>query len=133
MEDDCFLLDVSAEAELVDLFFLPEFFLSLFLFSWGHFESMSQVLEGDCNIAFVSALTAFLMASSQESRSRPRASNWAWIEGLRPSRKYWIMISSFEVVARSNSWKTASRYSRCAAQSKTSSSWCWESFLIFPH
>ena len=115
MEDDCFPLDVSAGVELVDLFF--ESFSSLLaaLFPRGHLESMSRVLAGDCSDAFASALTAFSTASSQESRSLPRASNWARMEGLRPSRKYQIMISLLGVAAESNSWRTASKCSKCAA------------------
>ena len=132
MEDDCFPLDMSAGVESVDLFF--ESFSSLLagLFSRGHFESMSRVLAGDCSNVFAFALTVFLTASSQESRSLPQASNWAQIEDFRPSRKYWIMISSLGVAEGSNSWKTASRCSKCAAQSRISSSWCWKSLLIFP-
>ena len=66
MENDCFPLDMSAEAELVYLFFLPESFLSFLtgLFPWGHLESMSRVLEEDCSNAFTFALTVFLTASS---------------------------------------------------------------------
>ena len=117
MEDDCFPLDVSAGTELVDLFFPLEFFSSFLagLFPWGHFESMSLVLAEDCSNAFASALTAFSTAFSQESRYLPRASNWAWTESFRSFQKYRIMISSFGVAARSNSWKTACRYSRWAA------------------
>ena len=65
---------MSAGVELVDLFF--ESFSSLLagLFSWEHLESMSRVLAGDCNDAFAFALTAFLTASSQESRFLLRAS-----------------------------------------------------------
>ena len=95
MEDNCFPLDMSAGVVLVDLFFPLESFSSFFLFFRGHLESMLRVLEEDCSIDFASALTAFSTASSQESRSRPRASNWAWMEGLRSFRKYRIMISSF--------------------------------------
>ena len=68
---------MSARAELVDLFFQPEFF-SFFLvglFLCGHLESMLQVLEEDCNNVFAFTLTVFLTASFQESRSRPQASN----------------------------------------------------------
>ena len=112
MEEDCFPLDVSAEAESVDLFF--ESFSSFLagLFPQGYLESISRILEEDCSNAFASALTAFSTASSQESRSLPRASNWARTEGLRPSRKYQIMISLFGVAAGSNSWRTACRCSR---------------------
>ena len=131
MEEDGFLLDVSAEAESVDLFF--ESFSSFLagLFPWGHLEFISRILEEDCSNAFASTLTAFLTASSQESRSLPQASNWALAEGLRPSRKYRIMISSFGVAAGSNSRRTACRCSRWAAQSRTSSSWYCEFLLIF--
>ena len=102
---------------------LPESFSSFIagLFPWGHFESISRVPEGGCSNAFASASTAFSTASSQEFSSRPRASNCARMEGLRPSRKYRIRISSFGVAAGSNSWRTACRCSRCAAQSRTSS------------
>ena len=46
MEDDCFPLDVSAEAESVDLFF-PESLSSFFagLFSRGYLKSISWVLK----------------------------------------------------------------------------------------
>ena len=57
----------------------------------------------DCSNAFASALTAFLTASFQEFWFRPRVSNWAQTEGLRPSQKYQIMVSSFGVAAESNS------------------------------
>ena len=69
MEEDCFLLDISAKGELMDLFFSPESFSSFLagLFPRGHLESMSQILEEDCSNAFTSALTAFSTASSQES------------------------------------------------------------------
>ena len=72
MEDVCFPLNVSAEAELVDLFFPPESFSSFLagLFPLGHLESMSRVIDKDWSIAFASTLTAFSMASFQESRSR---------------------------------------------------------------
>ena len=125
---------MSTRTESVDLFFPLEFFSSFLagLFPRGHLESMSQVLAEDCSNAFASVLTAFLTASSQESRFLPWASNWARTESLRLFRKYWIMISSFGVAAGSNSRRTACRCSRWAAQSRTSSSWYWEFFLIFP-
>ena len=121
---ELFSTDVSAEGESIDLFFPPESFSSFLtgLFPWGHLESMSQILKEDYSNAFASALTAFLTASSQESLFRPRVSNWARTEGLRLSRKYWILVSSFGMAAESNSRKTACRYSRWAAQSRTSSS-----------
>ena len=122
---------MSARVELVDLFFPPESVSSFFLFSWRHLESILRVLEEDCSIAFAFALTAFSTASFQKSRSRPRASNWARIEVLRLSRKYQIMISLFRMAARSKSRRTVSSCSRYAAQSRTSSSWCWESLWIF--
>ena len=134
MEDNCFPLDVSAGTESVDLFFPLESFSSFLagLLSQGHLKSMSRVLAEDCSNAFASALTAFSTASFQESRSLSQASNWARIEGLRPSRKHQIMIFSFRAVAGSNSLRTAYRCSRWAVQSRTSSSWYWESLLIFP-
>ena len=66
MEEDCFPLDMSAEGELVDLFFLLASFSSFLagLFPLGHLESMLRVLAEDWSIAFVSALTAFSTASS---------------------------------------------------------------------
>ena len=66
MEDVCFPLDMSAGAELVDLFFPPESFSSFLatLFPLGHLESMSQIMEKDWSITFASALTAFSTASS---------------------------------------------------------------------
>ena len=72
MKDDYFLLDVLAEAELVDLFF-PESFSFLFtgLLPWEHLESILRMLEDDWSIAFASTLTAFSTASSQEFRSWP--------------------------------------------------------------
>ena len=75
MEDGGFLLDESARAESVALFF-RKLFSSFFagLFPQGYLESTSQVLE-DWSIAFVSTLMAFFKASSQKSRLRPRASN----------------------------------------------------------
>ena len=77
MEEDCFPLDVSAEGESVDLFFLLESLSSFLagLLPLGHLESMSRVLAEDWSIAFASALMVFLTASSQESRSWPQASN----------------------------------------------------------
>ena len=77
MEEDCFLLDVSAEGESVDLFFPPESFSSFLAgrFPRGHRESMSRILAEDCSNAFASALTAFSTASSQESWFWPRVSN----------------------------------------------------------
>ena len=133
MEDDCFPLDVLAKTESVDLFFLSESFSSFLagLFSWGHLESMLWVPAEDCSNAFASALTVFSTASSQESRFLPQTSNWARTEALRPFRKYRIMISLFGVAARSNSRRTASRCFKWAAQLRTSSSWYWESLLIF--
>ena len=85
MEDDCFLLDVLAEAESVDLFF-PESFSSFFvsLFPWRHLESILQVLKDDWSNAFIFGLTAFSTASFQESSSRPRTSNWAQMQDFRP-------------------------------------------------
>ena len=90
MEDICFPRDVLVGAELVDLFFPSKSFFSFLagLFLRKHLESMLQVLEEDWSIAFVSALTAFSMASSQESRSQSRVSNWAQTEGFRSSRKH---------------------------------------------
>ena len=118
----------------MDLFFISESFSSFLAgrFPREHRESMSRILEEDCNNAFTSTLTVFSTASSQESWFRPRVSNWARMEGLRPSWKYRIMVSLFRVAAGSNSRRTACRYSRWAAQSRTSSSWCWKSLLIFP-
>ena len=133
VENDCFPLDVLARTGLVDLFFLESlssFFVGLF--PQRHLESILQMLKDDWSIAFASALMVFSTASSQESRSRPWTSIWAWTEGFRPSRKYRIMISLFGAAAGSNSWKTAYRCSRWAVQSKTSSCWCWEFFLNFP-
>ena len=77
MEEDCFPLDVSAEGESVDLFFPLESLSSFLagLLPLGQLKSMLRVLVEDWSIAFASALTAFSTASSQESRSRPRASN----------------------------------------------------------
>ena len=123
MEDVCFPLDVSAGAESVDLFFPPESFSPFLasLFPLGHLESMLRVMEKDWSIAFVSALTAFSMASSQESRSRLRVSIWARTEGFRPSRKHRIMIRPVGAALGSNSRRTACRCSRWAAQSRTSS------------
>ena len=134
MEDNYFPLDVSARIESVDLFFPPESFSSFLasLFPRRYLDSMSRVLAEDCSNAFASTLTAFLTASSQESRSLPWASNWAGREGFRPFQKYRIMISLFKVAVGSNSWKTTYKCSRWATQSRTSSSWYWESFLIFP-
>ena len=102
MENDCFPLDVSAGKESVDLFFPLESFSSfpVGLFSRGHLESMLWVLADDCSNVFASALTAFSTVSSQEFRSLPWASNWARMKGLRPFRKYQIIISSFGVTAR---------------------------------
>ena len=90
MEDDCFPLDISAKIESIDLFFPLESFSSFLagLFPREYLESMSQVLAEDCSDVFASTLTAFSTASSQESRFLPRASKWARMEGLRPSRKY---------------------------------------------
>ena len=133
VEEDCFPLDVSAEGELVDLIFLPESFSSFLtgLFPQWHLESMLQILEEDCSNAFASTLTAFSTASLQESWFRPRVSNWAQTEGFRSFLKYQIMVSSFGVAVGSNSWRIACRCFRWAIQSRTSSSWCWESLLIF--
>ena len=99
VEEDYFLLDVSAEGESVDLFFLLESFSSFIvgLFFLGYPESMLRVLEGDWSITFAFALTAFSTTSFQEFRSWARASNWARIEGFRSFMKHWIMISSFGV------------------------------------
>ena len=105
VEKNCFPLDVSIEGELVDLFFLSKsfsFFL-IGLFSWGHLESMSRILEEDYNNAFASPLTAFSTASFQESWFWPRLSNWARTEGFRSSWKCWILITSFGVAVGSNS------------------------------
>ena len=132
VEDDCFSLDVSAEAELIDLFFsnsLSSVFAGLF--PWRHLESILRVLEDNWSIVFVFTLAAFSTASSQKSRSRPRASKWVRAKGFRSFRKHWIMISLFGVAARSNSWRTACKCSRWAVYLRTSSCWCWESFLSF--
>ena len=96
----------------MDLFF--QSFLSFLtgLFLWGHLESMLGILEEDCSNVFAFALTVFSTTSSQESRSLPRASNWARTEGLRSSRKYQIIFSLFGVAAGSNSRRTACRCSR---------------------
>ena len=63
VEDDCFLLDVSARAELVNLFFpesLSSFFADLFL--WRHLEFILRVLKNSWSIAFASI---FSTASSK--------------------------------------------------------------------
>ena len=116
-ENDCFPLDVLARLESVDLFFPPESFSSFLagLFPRRQLESMSQVIARDCSDAFASALTDFLTASFQKSRSLLWTSNWAQMEGLRSFRKYRIMISLLGVATGSNFWRTASRYSRCVA------------------
>ena len=106
----------------LSLFRVFLFFLSS-LFSWGHLESILQVLEDDYSNVFAFALTAFSTTSSQESRSQSRVSNWAQLKGLRPFRKYRIIVSLFGVVAGSNSWKTACRCSKWAIQSRIFSSW----------
>ena len=48
MEDDCFSIDISARADLVNLFFLESFF-SFFvgLFPQRHLESILWVLENN--------------------------------------------------------------------------------------
>ena len=132
VEDDCFPLDMSIGAELIDLFFsksLTSFFAGLF--PQGHLESILQVLEDDWSIVFASMLTAFSTAFFQKSRSRPQTSNWARTEDFRSSKNYRIMISLFGVVAESNSWRTACKCFRGAVQLRTSSCWCWESLLSF--
>ena len=123
VEEDCFPLNVSAEGESVDLFFLLESFSSFLvgLFPLGHFKSMLRVLAQDYSITFVSALTAFFTTSFQEFKSGLGVSIWARIEGFRSCKKHQIMIRSFGVVPGSNSWRTACRYSRWAAQLRTSS------------
>ena len=85
MENNYFPLDISAGAELVDLFF-PESFSSFFadLFPRRHLESISQVLENDWSNVFASTLTVFSTNFFQKFSSQPHASNWAWIESLRP-------------------------------------------------
>ena len=70
------------------------------------------------------------MTSSQVSRFRPRLLVWAQIEDLRQLEKYQIRTSLLEAVARSNSWSTIYKCSKCAAQSVIFSSWYWESLLI---
>ena len=67
MEKDCVLLDVSAEGELVDLFFPLEFFSSFLvgLFPLRLLKSMSRVLEENWSFAFAFALTAFSTSSSK--------------------------------------------------------------------
>ena len=133
VKNNCYLLNMSARAESLNLFFLPEFFSFLAgLFSWGYLESISRVLEDDCSNAFAFVLTAFSTTSSQKSKFRPRVSNWAQTEGLRPFQNYRIMISLFGVAIGSKPWRTAYRYSRWAAQLRTSSRWYCKSFLIFP-
>ena len=97
-------MDVSAEGVLVDLVFL-ESFSSFFvgLFPWGHLKSILKVIEADCSNVLAFTLMVFSTASSQKSKSRPRVSNCAQIEGFRPSLKYRIIIFLSGVVARSNS------------------------------
>lgn len=114
----------SAEGKLVDLVFSESFSSFLAgLFPWEHLESILWVLEDDCSNVFTSALTAFSTASFQESKSRPRTSNWAQTESFKPSQKYRIMISSFGIVVGLNSWKTSCRCSKWTAQLRASSSW----------
>ena len=123
VEKDCFLLDISAEGELIDLFFPPEFFSSFLvcLFPLKHLKSISRVLEKDSSIVFTSALMAFSMAFFQEFRLWARAFNLARTEGFRPFKKHQIMISSFGVASGSNFWRTACKCSRWAAQLRISS------------
>lgn len=64
MENNYFLLDVSARAESMDFFF-PEFFFCFFMgmFPWGHLESILRVLEDDCRNVFAFVLIVFSMVS----------------------------------------------------------------------
>ena len=70
------VLDISTKGVSVDLV-LSKSFSSIFvgLFSWRHLKSILQILKNDCNNAFASALTAFLMVFFQESSSWPLISN----------------------------------------------------------
>ena len=133
-EDWVPLDDALAGGFWEDLFFSKSLeSLSSFLVGrWpqGHQESICRVPDGAWRLALASALTVLSTTSSQESSSRSLTSNWARIEGRRPSRKYRIMVSLLGAATESNSRRTACRCSRCAAQSKTSSCWYWESLLI---
>ena len=96
---------------------LSESFSSFFvnLFPWGYLKSISRVLKDDYSNVFTFVLMAFLTASSQESSSRPWASNWAQREGLRPSWKYRIIVFLLGIAIELNSQKTACKCSRGAA------------------
>ena len=65
--------------------------------------SISHRIDGGCRLAFASASIAFLTSSSQLSCSRPRYSIWAFIDGLRPSRKNQIRSDSSRAPSSSNS------------------------------
>ena len=53
------------------------------------------------------------------------------MDGFRPSSKYLTIVDSVGAATRSNSIKIDWRCLRWEAQSYTSSSWYWESFLSF--
>ena len=127
------LNNALAEGFWEDLFFLKSLkSLSSFLIGcWprGHRESISLVPDRAWRLALASASTVLSITSSQESRSRSLTSNWAQMEGRRSSRKYRIMVSLFGAATESNSWRTAYKCSKYAAQSRTSSCLYWESLL----
>ena len=106
-----------------DLFFSKSLeFMSSFLvgcWPWEHWESIFLVPDGAWRLALALASTVLSTISSQQSRSWFLTSNWAWMEGQRPSRKYRIMVSSLKAATESNSQKTACRCSKCVVQSRT--------------
>ena len=61
---------------------------------------------------------------------RPFCLAWVRMEGLRPLCNRQIKTGSEIITLASNFWKTVYNCSKWAAQSITSSNWCWKSFLI---
>ena len=97
---------------------------------WGQQASISRTHEGRFRAALASAMTAFFMAWSEVSFWQSSCLAWVPMEGLRPLRNRRIKTGSEITASASNSRKTLYQCSRWAAQSITSSNWCWEFFLI---
>ena len=126
--------DVLARKFWEDLFFSKssESLSSFLMGCWPqrHWEFISLVPNRAWRLVLASASTVLSTTSSQESRSWSLTSNWARIEGWRPSQKYRIIVSLLGATTKSNSWRMTCRCSKFAVQSRMSFCWYWESLLI---
>lgn len=73
--------------------------------TWGQQKSVSQTMALDCKPILASTLTIFCIIFIKLVNTWSYCSILNLIEGLKPSRKYRIMVGLFEAVSALNSIK----------------------------